>query len=66
MTAWIYVLGIWNRKSEEMRFEHIVVMAPTQTQAYAEGARKAEEAGLLPIKHSGESANDYVIQLVAN
>lgn len=64
MTAYLFILGIWNRTRAELRFEHKVVMAESIDGAYVEGQRQAEEAGLLPIAED-DSANDYVVQLVA-
>lgn len=65
MTAYIFVLGIWNHEERELRFEHFVLMASSVDEAYELGGQQAKERGLVPVAQ-GESANDYVIELVAH
>lgn len=64
MTAYIFILGIYDKNEQELRFEHRVVMAESVDDAYTLGQREAEAAGLIPVADH-ETANDYVIQLVA-
>lgn len=63
MTAYIFVLAVYSKSEEMISFHHNVVMADSPEDAYNEGARKAEKAGLIPVA-DGELANDYVIKLV--
>jgi hypothetical protein len=63
MTAYIFILGIWNHTDKELRFHHKVIMADSVDDAYNVGGKAAEKAGLIPVADD-ETANDYVIQLV--
>jgi hypothetical protein len=64
MNVYIFILGIYNRTDAEMRFEHRVVTAESIDAAYDAGQKEAEKAGLIPVADD-ETANDYVIQLIA-
>lgn len=64
MTAYLFILGIVDTNTFEIRFEHKVVVAESEEDAYILGQRAAEAAGLIPVADH-ETANDYVVQLVA-
>ena len=59
---WVYVLGIWNEGTKEMRFRHAQLQAENESKAYLRGGRIAKERGWLPVK-AGESANDIVVAI---
>jgi hypothetical protein len=63
VTAWIFVLAIYNHTAHELRFHHKVVLASSSEEAYDVGSNAAFDSDLLPVAED-ESANDYVIKLV--
>ena len=71
MNYWIYIVAIVTSDERgvsgpgAIRFEHRVVAAPMEQEAYDEGYKVAKEAGIFPAK-KGEVINDYVIKLLAD